>query len=523
MNNRFWKLNTRRLVALFCLLVLSAGTVFGQYVETEKLLASDAVSDAEFGNALGIDGGRAIIGAHYDYNLNGAKAGAAYIFELGTGGNWTEVAKIIGSDTQPYDGFGFSVDVSGDRLIVGVPLKNTVGTFAGAAYIFERDGSGNWMEAAKLIASNAAAEDRFGWSVAISGDYALVGAIYEDTGHTNAGSVYIFQRDSIGNWAEIAQIQPGDITSVQQFGYSLDLDGEAAVIGANLASHTGGSMAGAAYLFKRNAAGSWSEVSRVVASDAEANDQFGSSVSIDGGHVIIGAPFEGTGGNEEGAAYIFERDASGNWIEVAKIKASDAEPIDWFGEAVAINGSRAIVGAGNEDTGGSNTGAAYIFERDAAGNWSETAKIQASDHEPGENFGKSVGIGGSFVFVGAPKEKSGFLIENGAVYIFAGPPLNIEDSSVPGNYVLEQNFPNPFNPDTRIDFELPRSTTVWLKVFDINGKLVKILLNGSLSAGKHRVGWDGSNQYGVKVAGGVYFYQLKASNFRLTRKMLLMK
>lgn len=508
---------------LACFVVLSVSTLWGQIVETEKLVAGDAVSDAEFGNAVAIDGNFAIIGAHYDYNSAGTSAGAAYIFALGSTGNWSEIAKVRGSDTQAYDGFGFSVDISGERAIVGVPLKSTAATFAGTAYIFERDSTGSWIQAAKIMASDAEAEDRFGWSVAISGDYALIGAIYEDTGHTNAGSVYIFKRDAAGNWNEMAKIQPGDNSAVQQFGFSVAVDGEYAVIGANKAGHSGASFAGAAYIFKRDTAGNWLEVEQIVASDAEANDHFGWSVSISGGNVIVGAPYESSGGAEAGAAYIFERDAAGNWPEVSKIVASDAEPIDWFGEAVAIEGNRAVVGVGNEDTGGSNTGAAYIFEKNAAGNWSEVAKIQASDHQPGEYFGKSVGISGTFIFIGAPKEGDGWTLERGAVYVFTGAPLNIADGSVPASFELAQNYPNPFNPATRIVFTLPQTAFTTLKVLDVNGRLIKTLVTGMRAAGIHQVVWDGTNQNGAVVASGMYFYLLEADGLRQTRKMLLFR
>ena len=517
---RFWKI--RISIILSSLLLLSAAPVFGQYAQTEKLLASDAVSDAEFGNAIATDGGRAIIGAHFDYNATGISAGSAYIFEVGTTGNWTEVAKIRGDETQP-ESFGHSVDISGTRAIVGAPLENTAGTFAGAAYIFERDATGSWIQVAKILASDAEAQDRFGWSVAINGDYAIVGAINEDTGHSNAGKAYIFNRDSAGNWTETAQIQPGDITSVQEFANAVAVDGNTAVIGASKAGHAGGIFAGAAYIFERDAAGNWNEVSKLVASDAEPNDYFGTSVFIDGGRIIIGAPYEDTGGDEAGAAYIFERNATGNWNEVSKLVASDAEPIDWFGYSVTISDNRAVVGAINEDTGRSDAGAAYIFERDAAGNWSEAAKIQASDKEFGENFGESVSISGNFILVGAPKDRNGFLIENGAVYVFAGAPVGIAGSTLPQAFELEQNYPNPFNPSTTIGFTLPQSAAISLKIFDINGQLVKTLLNGTRAAGTHRVIWDGTDQFGAGVASGVYLYRLSAGSFTQIRKMMLIK
>jgi hypothetical protein len=214
-------------------------------------------------------------------------------------------------------------------------------------------------ETQKIQASDKEADDRFGWSVAISGDYAIVGAYLEDTGGDAVGAAYIFKRDGT-SWAEQAKIQASDKEAGDRFGRSVGISGDYAIVGA---SHedTGGENAGAAYVFKRDGT-SWAEQAKIQASDKQPTDEFGRSVAISGDYAIVGAYLEDTGGDKAGAAYIFKRDGT-SWTQQAKIQASDKQTLDEFGFSVAISENYAIVGAHLEDTGGDNAGAAYIFER----------------------------------------------------------------------------------------------------------------------------------------------------------------
>ncbi len=390
----------------FCLLTVVAQA---QFSEVAKIQASDKQAFDEFGRSVSISGDRAIVGAFAE-STGGFFAGAAYIFER-TGGGWSQVAKIQASDQQAYDFFGGSVSISGDRAIVGATEEDTGGPSVGAAYIFERSG-GVWSQVAKIQASDKQAVDRFGNSVSISGDRAIVGVRSEDTGGASAGAAYIFERNG-GVWSEVAKIQASGKQSCAKFGESVSSRGDRAIVGAD-GEDTGGSGAGAAYIFERSG-GVWSEVSKIQASDKQSGDNFGQSVSINGDRAIAGADGEDTGGSSAGAAYIFER-SGGVWSEVAKIQASDKQAVDLFGTSVAIDVDRAIVGATREDTGGSDAGAAYIFER-SGGVWSEVAKVQASDKQASDQFGNSVSISGDHAIVGARLEDTGGS-DAGAAYTF---------------------------------------------------------------------------------------------------------
>ena len=221
---------------------------------------------------------------------------------------------------------------------------------------------------AKLIASSPEDFAYYGDSVAISGDHVVVGAYYEDSGGTNRGAAYVYNRDNGGAdaWGEVIKLTASDAADFDEFGYSVNIDGDYVIVGAwRKAGVWPISLAGAAYIFGRDSGGAdnWGEVAKLTASDAETNDHFGNSISISGDYIIIGASQKDNSGNRQGAAYIYARDYGGadNWGEVMKLIASDAEDEDLFGNSVSISGDYAVVGAFWENGGGTDRGAIYIF------------------------------------------------------------------------------------------------------------------------------------------------------------------
>ncbi|MBN1524509.1 MAG: FG-GAP repeat protein [Spirochaetales bacterium] len=344
------------------------------------------------------------------------------------------------SDMKTIDEFGKSVGISGKYAIVGAwyedggegdPLNST-----GAAYIFERNSSGVWEEAALLHASDMQADDYFGHTVSINGNYGIVGAYQEDGGEgdpaSSAGAAYIFERNSSGIWGETAILHASDMQLGDGFGYSVSISGSYAIVGAW--EEDGGignpaTAAGGAYIFERNSSGVWEEAAQLHASDMQAGDHFGGSVSITGSYAIVGAYQEDGGpGNPEtgaGATYIFERNSFGVWEETALLHASDMQAIDSFGHTIALSGNYAIVGAYGEDGGESDpvtdAGSAYIFERDSNGNWSQQAILQASDMQFDDRFGMCVAIDGNYAIVDAHWEDGGIgdpVSGAGAAYIY---------------------------------------------------------------------------------------------------------
>jgi len=226
--------------------------------------------------------------------------------------------KITASDGEASDWFGYSVSISGDYAIVGAYSDDDSGIASGSAYIFKWNGT-SWSEQAKITASDGAAGDWFGYSVSISGDYAIVGACNDDDGGSASGSAYIFKWNGT-SWSEQAKITASDGAANDQFGYSVSISGNYAIVGA-YRDDDGGSASGSAYIFKWNGT-SWSEQAKITASDGAEGDRFGISTSISGDYAIVGAYFDDDSGIASGSAYIFKWNGT-SWSEQAKITASD--------------------------------------------------------------------------------------------------------------------------------------------------------------------------------------------------------
>ena len=220
-----------------------------------------------------------------------------------------------------------------------------------------------WELTAGLTAQDQAAYDEFGASATLHGDTAVVGAFQDDDLGTDSGSVSIYQRDlgGPGNWGFLKKIIAADGASGDHFGIGVALDGEILVVGAYTDDDNGGDS-GSAYVFERNAGGenNWGEMAKLLPEADSAGHQFGWRVAVSAGTIIVGARYDDYAGYETGAAYIFDRDEGGNWSQTAKLTASDGSNGDVFGYAVAVSGDTAVVGALLEDEGGSDAGAVYI-------------------------------------------------------------------------------------------------------------------------------------------------------------------
>lgn len=453
-------------ISVFILLISLFTTLEAQnFDEVLKATASDRAADDQFGFSVAISGNYAIISANLeDEDTSGtstlSSAGSAYIFERDNMGNWKEVQKIVASDREAGDHFGCSVAMSGNYAIVGARYQNLDASggnsllSAGAAYIFERDISGNWIETEKLVASDRDVGDDFGVSVGISGNYAIIGARAEDhdalgSNSTNAaGSAYIFERDPSGNWTQSQKIVASDRAFLDQFGYAVAISDSFAIVGSRLEDEDASgantiSAAGSAYIFKLNSGGTWIENQKIVASNRQNNDRFGYSVSISGDYAVVGALYHDFNTldmdsiKDAGAAFIFERDNSGNWIEAEKIISSNRIETGQFGTAVSISEERVIVGAPIE--GSFQEGSAYVFKRTPIGDWELTQHIESSDISTVDWFGSSVSIDTETFLVGAILEDHDTLGANqmsksGSAYIFSCTTFSSIDATECNSY-----------------------------------------------------------------------------------------
>ncbi|MFB6372866.1 MAG: FG-GAP repeat protein, partial [Bradymonadaceae bacterium] len=309
-----------------------------------------------------------------------------------TKGSWSEQQKLTAGDADGHDRFGRSVALDGKTVIVGAPGDDHDGhSDAGAAYAFTRS-NGSWTQQQKFTSYNAADGDRFGTSVAVAGDAALVGAPDDDHGgDADAGSAYAYVRSG-GSWSHQKHITAGAGAGAS-FGCSVAIDmGEplTAAIGAMDDNPSGKKGAGTAYLYTRESGG-WTQQTQLIAADAAASDSFGWDVALDGDIAVVGAAFDYNAKGQAGAAYVFERSDSA-WSQADKFVASDGSGGDRFGYSVDIDGGEVVAGAPGDDFNGKQiAGAAYVFaKRD--GTWSEKKKLTASDARGEDHFGRAAAI-----------------------------------------------------------------------------------------------------------------------------------
>jgi hypothetical protein len=337
----------------------------------------------------------------------------------------------LASDGAAGDYFGFSVALQGDTALIGASNKTVSAHLGqGAAYVFTRSG-GAWSQQAELTGSDGAATDRFGQSVALDGDTALIGASYKTvSGHSAQGAAYVFTR-IVGGWTQQAELTGSDGADADLFGYSVALDGDTALIGARLKTVNGHSTQGAAYVFTRSG-GVWSQQAEMTGSDGASGDYFGCSVALDGDTALIGASYKTVSGHlAQGAAYVFTRSGS-VWTQQAELTGSDGANDDTFGWSVALDADTALVGAFTKTMNGHNAqGAVYAFTR-SGGAWSQRAELTGSDGATTDYFGWSVALGGRITLVGAPGKTVSGHATQGAAYVL-GLPCTVTPSVTGGH------------------------------------------------------------------------------------------
>jgi hypothetical protein len=454
------------------------------------LKASNGGAFDFFGRTLAIDGDTLAVGApKEDSAANGVNnnflenddstrdSGAVYVM-VRANGVWSQQAYIKASTPGIDDFFGSSVALSGDTLVVGAPGEdnalsgvnpaqgNDGALNSGAAYVFARV-NGTWVQQAYIKASNPEANDAFGASIAISGDTLVIGAPGEDsmasgingdqTNNTDkeSGAVYVFTRAN-GVWSQQAYVKASTPEAADVFGSSVALHGNTLAVGAlaedsNSAENPFNNSAtdsGAVYVYARSQ-NSWMLQAYLKASNPEAGDRFGFSLSLDRDTLAVSAIYEdsnatGVNGNQgnndltsSGAVYIFTRQSNA-WNQQAYIKATNPGIEDQFGYSVSVAGDTLVVGADGEDSAAwginpmpgpadnsaGQSGAAYLFMRDS-GVWTTHAYLKASNADQFDSFGAAVAIAGDTLAIGAYEEASADgtqenngAVGTGAVYIF---------------------------------------------------------------------------------------------------------
>ncbi|MBN1514096.1 MAG: FG-GAP repeat protein [Phycisphaerae bacterium] len=342
------------------------------WVREAKLLAADGSGGDHFGHAVALRGDVAVIGAYSDDTL-GMLAGSAYVFRH-TAGGWVQEVKLYASDPWEHAMFGRSVSVSGNVVVVGAHQANGAAAESGAAYVFRHDGS-IWLEEAKLFASDGTRYEFFGRSVAVSGNVVVAGTPEDDDGDYNVGSAYVFRFDGL-SWAQETKLLASDGAAWDYFGESVAVDEDAIVVGVT-ADDDAGPGSGSAYVF-RFSGSTWSQEAKLVAPDAAEYDYFGSAVAISGDAAIIGSPGDDDGGTSSGSAYVFGKTGPG-WVYEQKLLASDGAASDQFGASVSIGSHLAMGGAFYDDDNGDDSGSASVFLSGCVGDLDGDGDADADD------------------------------------------------------------------------------------------------------------------------------------------------
>lgn len=377
-----------------------------------QLLPLDGNTNDGFGESVGINdnGDWAVIGSPRDSDVF-STAGSAYIFNR-VGNDWIEHSKITADDTSILDNFGHAVAISGNGNFIAISalFDDDNGDDSGSVYIFVKQGN-DWLQQAKLTASNGAAMDWFGQSVDMNedGNTIVIGAYQTDNNGNNSGSAYIYIRTG-SDWMEVTQLEGSEAIAEDQFGFDVSINdvGNRIAIGTFQSSGTG-----KVYIFDNNA-GNWTETDILTPSDNPTDAWFGRSLKLNGtgNGLIIGASADNNG---QGAAYVFEN--NGNWTETQKLQASDAANGDFFGNDVSIYGDKIFVSAYLNDTpSGNNSGSVYEFENNA-GTWTETNIHIPAILEDNDNFGETIAFGGDYLISGNKNDNDNGNL-SGSAYIY---------------------------------------------------------------------------------------------------------
>jgi len=393
-----FRITVRRASVGSCLAVAGltwSGAGRSESVEVARLHAITPMEYGRVGWSTAIDGDVAVAGTNHGDDA----VGSAHVFRR-SGDTWSNDATLSPWDEPGDQYFGRDVAISGDLVVVGSPLDDSVGTNFGCAYVFRWDGDG-WSPEAKLVSPAGRRNEEFGNAVAASGNTIFVGAAAE---LDDFGRVYVFEYDGT-DWTPTATLTPSDGTVRDRFGSAIDVDGDAVVIGA--ARDDGDDiLLDRAYVFRHDGA-AWTEEAKLLASDGVPYVWFGGSVAISGDRVVVGALTEVDGRRRTwfGSAYVYEFDGS-DWAQQVKLASPNPTPEARFGVSVSVAGDALLVGAlevpGTTDP--PKTGVAYLYREGASG-WYHAETLAPSQAHDSNQFGYSLAISGGSAIVGAPYDQ----------------------------------------------------------------------------------------------------------------------
>jgi len=379
--------------------------------ERREIIPATAGRGDQFGEALAASGNVVVVGAGGNNTHARDNPGSVYVYSAET---WQEIGWFAASDGAHGDAFGESVGLSGELAIVGAARDSDHGSASGSAYLFDVTTGTEW---AKLTASDATAGDFFGCSVAISGTRAVVGARIDDDLGYFAGSAYLFDVSDPANPVQAAKLAPSDVGAHDQFGRSVAICGSLAVVGATGDDDCGQDV-GAAYVFDVTDPYHPVKVAKLYGEGLSRNDcWFGGAVALCGTTALIAAHGDSSAAHFGGSAFLYDLSNPAHPVQLAHLTASDAQARDTIGDSVALHGDWALIGAVDQD---SYTGSAYLFDIADPCHPVEVAKLIASDAAAGDDLGRSAALTDAAAILGASGD-SDTATYAGAVYVYDVP------------------------------------------------------------------------------------------------------
>lgn len=376
----------------------------------QKLTAEDGGADARFGISVALWDDVAMVAADLDDEAE-VDAGAVYVYAF-NGSHWVFQQKLTASDADQGDGFGGSISLQGDRVVIGAPRDNAPAGDSGSAYVFEYDGIA-WQERQKLTPNVVSASDIFGRYIDLDGDRVMITAYGDDEHDTDAGAVYVFDFNG-SSWQQTTKLTASDGVAGDGFGFSVSLDGDQAMVGAML-SDQAGTSSGKAYVFEFNGS-AWTEVQTLTASDGTAQALFGASIDLSGNRAVIGANRDNGNTTASGSAYVFEYNGT-VWTESQKLNVSGMPSGGNFGVDVNLLGNRIIIGANRDDEAKTlPSGSVYVFDY-VGSSWQQSDVLLANDAAWDDQFGFAVSHSSGRIIAGAFKDDDQG-DQSGSAYVF---------------------------------------------------------------------------------------------------------
>ncbi len=372
-----------------------------QYDGTAWLEQQRLAGYGHFGCSVALSGDTALVARVHD--VSGSNDGSTVILAE-FGGLWVNQDEIKNAQPQSVDDFGVAVALAENVALMGqTNAMNDIGSVN--AYVRSND---EWSQPKALQARRNAAHDEFGVSVAISGNTAVVGALYDDDLGEDAGAAYVFVYDGTSWTLQQKILAPGGAAG-DYFGISVAVSGDRAVIG----TVEGGTKKGVVYVFARHGT-TWVRETALSSPDSRSNDYFGYSLAIFDDTILVGAPQADSVAFDSGAAYVYRYDGI-QWNEEVELINPLGGTYGFFGASVALSGKTALVGQW-DDGSGQDMGQVEVFS-EINGSWAHEATLTANDRQKGATFGFSVSMSGDTVLVGAPF-RDGVETNDGAAYVF---------------------------------------------------------------------------------------------------------